>query len=72
MFQLQQSFRELDASVQKSLAALESSRVNNPSPVPMTEPKPSQQTNPEIQPGQFVQYVFKDEAQVELLSAKRI
>ncbi|MBF2020228.1 MAG: hypothetical protein IGR93_09015 [Hydrococcus sp. C42_A2020_068] len=38
--------------------------------VPTTEA--SQQANTEIQPGQFVQYAFKDRAQVELLSVKRI
>lgn len=70
IFQLQQSFRELEASVQKSLATSRPPQVSNSSSVPVTEP--SQQASPEIQPGQFVQYAFKDAAQVEILSVKRI
>lgn len=73
MFQLQQSFRELNASVQSSPAVSESPQspqtVSSPT-VPTTES--SQQANTEIQPGQFVQYAFKNRAQVELLSVKRI
>lgn len=70
IFQLQQSFRELEASVQKSLATSEQPQVSSSPSIPVTEP--SQQANPEIQPGQFVQYAFKDGAQVEILSVKRI
>jgi hypothetical protein len=71
IFQLQQSFRELDASVQKSLATSNPPQVSSSSTPPAIEP--SQQTNnTEIQPGQFVQYAFKDAAQVEILSVKRI
>ncbi|OKH22612.1 hypothetical protein NIES593_12530 [Hydrococcus rivularis NIES-593] len=73
MFQLQQSFRELSTSVQNSLIASEppqSPQTASSPTVPMTES--SQQANTEIQPGQFVQYAFKNRAQVELLSVKRI
>lgn len=72
-FQLQQSFRELNASGQNSPVAsesLQSPQVDSSPTVPITDP--SQQANAEIQPGQFVQYAFKDRAQVELLSVKRI
>ncbi|AFY79616.1 hypothetical protein Ple7327_4516 [Pleurocapsa sp. PCC 7327] len=58
MFQLQQSFRELNDFVQSSPT--------------VSETESDQQANTEIQPGQFVQYAFKDRAQVELLSVKRI
>lgn len=71
--QLQQSFHKLTASMQNSPVAFEPPRSpqSDHSPtVPMTEP--TQQANTEIQPGQFVQYAFKDKAQVELLSVKRI
>jgi hypothetical protein len=77
-FQLQQSFRELNASVQKSPIASELPQVDNSPTVSMAEPiqitnaEPNQQAKAEIQPGQFVQYAFKDEAQVELLSVNRI
>jgi hypothetical protein len=70
IFQLQQSFRELEASVQKSLAASESQQISSSPSIPVTEP--NQQANTEIQLGQFVQYAFKDAAQVEILSVKRI
>ncbi len=73
IFQLQQNFRELNASVQNSPVASESPQsppTASPSTVPTTEF--NQQANTEIQPGQFVQYAFKDRAQVELLSVKRI
>lgn len=76
--QLQQSFRELNASVQKLPAASELPQAVSSPTVLMTEPsqqtnaEPSQKANTEIQPGQFVQYAFKDEAQIELLSVKRI
>ncbi|MCU0538022.1 MAG: hypothetical protein MUD14_29400 [Hydrococcus sp. Prado102] len=70
IFQLQQSFRELEASVQKSLATSESQQISSSPSIPVTEP--NQQANTEIQPGQFVQYAFKDAAQVEILSVKRI
>jgi hypothetical protein len=69
IFQLQRSFRELEASVQKSLATSELPPSDS-STVSVAEP--SQQASPEIQPGQFVQYAFKDAAQVEILSVKRI
>lgn len=73
IFQLQQNVRELNTSVQNSPVASEppqSPQIANSSTVPMTES--SQQTNTEIQPGQFVQYAFKNRTQVELLSVKRI
>jgi hypothetical protein len=70
ILQLQQSFRELEASVQKSLAASESQQISSSPSIPVTES--NQQANTEIQPGQFVQYAFKDAAQVEILSVKRI
>jgi cytoskeletal protein RodZ len=73
MFQLQQSVRELNASVQNPPVASEppqSPQTPDSSTVPMTES--SQQANTEIQPGQFVQYAFKNRAQVELLSVRRI
>ncbi|NJK49866.1 hypothetical protein HC931_18535 [Candidatus Gracilibacteria bacterium] len=69
-FQLQQSFSQLNASVQNSLAASESPPADNTTTVP--SPQPTQQANTTIQPGQFVQYAFKNEAKVELLSVKRI
>jgi hypothetical protein len=73
MFQLQQSLRELNASVQNSPVASEppqSPQTASSLTVPI--PESSQRANTEIQPGQFVQYAFKDRAQVELLSVKRI
>lgn len=83
MSQLQQSFRELNASLQNSPAtsespqAIDSPTINSPTvlatePSRQTNTEPSQQTNAKIQTGQFVQYAFKDAAQVEILSAKRI
>jgi hypothetical protein len=76
--QLQQNFRELNASGQRSPAASKLPQAVSSLPIPTTEPsqitnaEPTQQVNAEIQPGQFVQYAFKDKAQVELLAVKRI
>jgi hypothetical protein len=78
MSQLQQSFRELNASLQNSPAISESPQaIDSPTalatePSRQTNTEPSQQTDAKIQAGQFVQYAFKDEARVEILSAKRI
>ena len=80
IFQLQQSFSQLNASVQNSVATSESLPVTNSTPelppvnniATVPSPQPTQQVNTEIQPGQFVQYAFKNEARVELLSVKRI
>jgi hypothetical protein len=77
-FQLQQSFSQLNTSVQNSPAtpepvtnsAPESLPLNNTATVP--SPQPTQQVNTEIQPGQLVQSAFGGKAQVELLAVNRI
>jgi hypothetical protein len=82
-FQLQQSFGQLKASVQNSnsVATSEPPPTPNAAPeslpatdnaAPVSTPQTTQQVNTEIQPGQFVQYAFKNKAKVELLSLKRI
>jgi hypothetical protein len=79
-FQLQQSFNQLNVSMQKSLVTSEPSPVHNstlespPADNTATTP-PSQQTqqvNKAIQPGQFVRPAFGGKAEVELLAVKRI
>jgi hypothetical protein len=72
LFQLQQSFRELNASVQNSPVASEPQSPQTASSPAVSTTESSQRANTEIQPGQFVQYAFKDKAQVELLSVERI
>lgn len=80
-FQLQQNFGQLNASVQNSVATSESPPTANTAPAsfpeadsaaPVSTPQPTQPVNTEIQPGQFVQYAFKNKAKVELLSVQRI
>jgi hypothetical protein len=88
VFQLQQSVRELNASMQNLPVASEpprSPQTTGSSAVPTTGSNQQENTkiqlgqfvqyaqaDTKIQPGQFVQYAFKNRAQVELLSVKRI
>ena len=71
--QLRQTIKELKTAVSKSATAVNPEAVKAPQSNTISNPAPPVTlSSPEITPGQFVHAAFGKEAQVELLSVKRI
>jgi hypothetical protein len=70
LFELQKTFSDLDASVDRSPHTSESPQITNSPTVSVAES--NQQANTETKSSQLTQYAFKDRALVELLDVKRI